>query len=184
MDHNYKRMKLSLYGWIFVAFAGAIAIGVGWYLLLPKPASAPAQHNPVTLPGSGTAPVVEQPAATQIKVPDQQGAAVTVLDFLHNGTTVADPANAGNYYLASQSADGFSIGYRLPAQFFTIALEREPIGQTRAAAETYLLKTLGVTKMQLCNLNYYLGTDVHTNEQYAGRNLGFSFCPGATPLPQ
>lgn len=119
-----------------------------------------------------------------MSVPTQTGATIVTNDFVHNTMTLPDPSNAGNYYLTGTSTQGFSIGYRTPAQFFTIALEREPIGQMRIAAENFLLSTLGVSQSQLCSLNYYIGTDVHTNSFYAGRNLGFSFCPGAVPLPQ
>ncbi len=108
---------------------------------------------------------------------------IVVNDFVHNGTTAPDPSNTGNYYLAGMNGSDFAISYNATSQFFTIALNKEPIGTARLEAEQFLLKALGIPEAQLCNINYYLGTDVYTNSLYAGKNLGFSFCPGATALP-
>lgn len=183
-------MKIKLAGWIVILLLGAIIAGVLWYfLLVPKPTSQTTQQPPVTLPSSGSVtPVTTTSTPSQttqkMSVTTQTGDAVITNDFVHNNITLADPSNAGNYYLTGPSTDGYAIGYRTPAQFFTIALEKEPLSQTRTAAENFLLSTLGISQNQLCSLNYYIGTDVHTNSFYAGKNLGFSFCPGATVLPK
>lgn len=176
--------------WIAVLLLGAIVIGVLWYFLLgSKTNPQTTQQSPVTLPSSGSAGLTTTSTATsslvagKMSVVTQSGESIVTNDFIHNNVAVADPSNAGNYYLAESSTDGYSIGYRTPAQFFTIALEKEPLGQTRVAAENFLLGTLGISESQLCSLNYYIGTDVHTNSFYAGKNLGFSFCSGATKLP-
>jgi len=171
-----------------ILFLVAVVIGVLWYFLFAqKPNIQDTQQSSVTFPSGGL--VIPMPTTTpslsvgKMSVATKNGGDVITNDFIHNNSTVADSSNAGNYYLAESSTDGYSIGYRVPAQFFTIALEKEPLGQTRAVAEDFLLLTLGITESQLCNLNYYIGTDVHTNSIYAGKNLGFSFCPGATELP-
>lgn len=118
-----------------------------------------------------------------MSVPTQNGSVLVTNDFIHNNSTVEDPSNAGNYYLTGSSTQGFAIGYRTPSQFFTIALEKEPLSQTRKDAENFLLSVLGISQSDLCSLNYYIGTDIQTNSLFAGKNLGFSFCPGATVLP-
>jgi hypothetical protein len=41
-----------------------------------------------------------------------------------------------------------------------------------------------MTPLDMCSLNYYLGTDQGVNPYYAGEELGFSFCSGAVDLPQ
>lgn len=139
---------------------------------------------PSVVNGSGTSTFGTP--ASQLTMPLAVSSSTTMMakDFIHNGVTLADPSNEGNYYLTGASTDGYAIGFRTPGEFFTIALQQEPLGQTRLAAENFLLGTLGVTQDQLCHLKYYLGTDVHTNSYYAGKNLGFSFCPGATVLPK
>lgn len=186
--HNHLRMQIKLLGWIALAFLGAIMVGVFWYLFAaPKPVPTTGQQQPVTLPSSGTAtstPTPTESGEQTLVVPIQNGMGVVTKDFIHDPSTMPDPSNAGNYYLTGSSTEGYSIGYRTPAQFFTIILQQEPIGATRIAAENFLLAKLGISKSQMCSLNYYLGTDVHTNSLYAGRSLGFSFCPDAVTLPQ
>lgn len=137
-----------------------------------------------TVNGSGTSAFGTSISQVTNAIAASGTTTVMTKDFLHNGVTLADPSNEGNYYLTGASTDGYAIGFRTPGEFFTIALQQEPLGETRVAAENFLLSTLGVTQDQLCHLKYYLGTDVHTNSYYAGKNLGFSFCPGATVLPK
>jgi hypothetical protein len=124
------------------------------------------------------------------------GSSITINDFINNGTTAADPENRGMYYIAGApgyclsdgtcphgaSSSDFIVTYDASKQFFTIALTQEPIKQARLDAQDFLLSTLGVSQNQLCSLNYYLGTTISVNAIYAGTNLGFSFCPGATAL--
>ncbi|MBU6490888.1 hypothetical protein KGQ25_01895, partial [Patescibacteria group bacterium] len=107
-------------------------------------------------------------------------------------------ANPGRYLLAGnlgyclsnpqqcQAAPsiGFNVYYNSGPQSFTVALTKEPIGQARLAMEQFMLTTLGLTQQQMCSLNYYIGTTYWVNAVYDNKNLGFSFCPGATQLPQ
>ncbi len=161
---------------LFFGQTQSVPVGTPNQGSLPTSPTAPNQTGTQT---SGIAP--SSPATITIVMND--GTTVVANDFIHNNVTLADPSNAGNYYLTGPSTDGYAIGYRTPAQFFTIALEQEPLGETRIAAENFLLSALGISKNQLCNLKYYVGTDVHTNSFYAGKSLGFSFCPGAVQLP-
>ncbi|MBI3572041.1 hypothetical protein HY091_00700 [Candidatus Kaiserbacteria bacterium] len=146
--------------------------------------------------GSATGPGT--PASTLILPERDTSTSITTNDFIHNGTTIEDPENKGDYYLAGSlgyclkdgtcpsgaPSNDYHIVYFSKDQSFTIALIKESIGTARLAAEQFLLATLGVSENDLCNLKYYVGTDIYTNSLYAGKNLGFSFCPGATALPK
>jgi len=50
--------------------------------------------------------------------------------------------------------------------------------------ERDLMAKLGITEDAMCQLNYMVSVPYWVNEYYAGESLGFSFCPGATQLPQ
>ena len=108
---------------------------------------------------------------------------ITVKNFL------ADPGTkeyyTDYYYLGNQptAPAPYVIEYIASTHFFNISLLQEPIGQARAQAEAYLLEHLGISKDQLCMLNYMLSTPDSVNSTYSDENLGFSFCPGAVPLP-
>jgi len=46
-----------------------------------------------------------------------------------------------------------------------------------------LLQQLGISEQDACRLRYSVSVPFSVNPLYSGKNLGFSFCPGATPLP-
>lgn len=169
---------------------GTIVLGALWYAsTFPSGQQTSSTASSTTaLPMSGnvtqTTTTGQTSARPYMSVMTQNGP-IPTNDFIHNGVTIPDPSNADNYYLTgTTTSSGYTIKYDAASGFFTIALEQEPLAQTRAAAEVSLLSALGVTQAQLCSLNYYVGTDVHTNSFYAGKNLSFSFCPGAVVLPQ
>ena len=120
------------------------------------------------------------------------GDTLFVNNFLENADTYSDPVNPGYYslgYPLNQTTTGTSsppylIMYIKTTQFFTIELLQEPIGETRTQVELFLEQRLGLTQNDLCELNYTISAPVSVSQEYAGRNLGFSFCPGATVLPK
>lgn len=67
-------------------------------------------------------------------------------------------------------------------QTFTIGLGKQPLGENRRKAEQYLMKKLGLSKGEMCQLEYTMTTDINTSRTYAGADLKFSFCPGAVAL--
>ncbi len=195
-------MNTKLIIWILGIFLGAILIGIIWYFLAaPKTVSQQPSQSSTTLPVSGsvgttTATGNQQTAQMVLATPG--GTAVITHDFIHNGTTIPDKANVGRYLLAGNlgycpsdpqqcqaaQASDFSVYYNSAQQSFTIALTKEPIGQSRLDMQQFLLTTLGITEQQMCSLDYYVGTTYEVNSTYDDRNLGFSFCPDVTALPQ
>lgn len=120
---------------------------------------------------------------------------VTAKTIIDDPATVEDPINPGYYYLGYYMNQGvpdptatdnppYIIEYISATQYFNIALLQEPIGPVREEAQQYLMSHLGVSQGQMCQLDYMVSVPVRVNPQYAGINLGFSFCPGATTLPK
>lgn len=150
----------------------------------------PALSNVNNVP-STTGPVV-------MVIQDAKGIPITTNDFIHNGTTIPDGSNTERYLLAGNlgycvsdpsdcqagPTDDFNIFYDEQYQSFTIALLKEPVGEVRFRMEQVLLSLLGISKADMCRLNYYVGTQSDVNQFFSGKNLSFSYCPGATPLPQ
>lgn len=163
-----------------------------FFFLKPKPV---AQNNPgtTTLPSSGVTPA----GSGTIAVAGTGGSTVQTADFLHNGVTYEDPANAGQYYLAGTSgvcdaqgncpkagtATNYNIVYFSSSKTFVIGLADEPLGAIRLEAEQNLMHILGLSSDQMCKLDYTVITSSYVSPTYGGKNLGFSFCPGAVPLP-
>ena len=110
---------------------------------------------------------------------------------IENGQNI----NAGYYYLGYHMKEGFPdptasdnppyvISYIDSTQYFNIALLQEPIGSVREEAQQYLMQHLGISQDQMCRLNYMVSVPDRVNSQFSSKNLGFSFCPGATVLPK
>jgi hypothetical protein len=56
------------------------------------------------------------------------------------------------------------------------------LADARAAAEKMLKDRLGLDEHTLCGLVYGVYVPDQLNAVFSGKNLGFSFCPGATQL--
>lgn len=118
-----------------------------------------------------------------------------VEDILENSDLAKDPMNPGYYYLGYHTNQGgadptatiappYIIEYIDTTHYFNIALLQEPIGTTRETMQQYMMFRLKLSEDQMCKLDYMVSVPEKVNAFYAGKSLGFSFCPGATPLPK
>lgn len=182
-----------------VAIAGLVALGV-WFT---APAEQPAVTENSQLSGQDLLPIgnsitnvsATSPSSAETILLAAPGGTITAGNFIKNPDTIEDPSNQGYYYLGyhlSGVATGtaaamnppYVIEYISATQYFNIALLEEPIGSARGEMEQYLMARLGITQDQACRLNYMVSVPDRVNSAFSGRNLGFSFCPGATVLPQ
>ena len=196
-------MNTKLVIWIVGILFVVVVAATAWYFLFVPKNSPQSTQSTVTFPNSSSAvptssvSISSQPSGGMTLVV-QGGGTVVVNDFIHNGVTLRDKSNPGNYLLAGnlgycfsnpqqcQAAPttDFAVYYNSGPQSFTITLTKEPIGQARLDMEQFILTTLGLTQQQTCSLNYLVGVTRYVNSQYTGKNLGFSFCQGATVLPK
>lgn len=183
---------------LIVVAAVAIIGGMVWYFLAPTAPATPIGQGGATLPAASSTQTLPGGSGTQLTrtIYGTDGSTVVVNDFIGNGVTLAEPQNPGIYVLQGPTgycdtsscpragaATDFRVEYDASSTTFNIALTQEPIGQSRLNAEQFLESTLGLQQQALCGLRYYIGTTIGVNDSYAGENLGFSFCPGATKLP-
>lgn len=137
--------------------------------------------------GPDSAPTRSKPKIREVKqtinLATADGGNVVANDFIHNGVTVPDKSgnNPGQYILAEKK--NFGVSYDPTYQAFHIGLYDRPIGQARLDMEQFMLRTLGLTKHQLCSLTYFVMTTSYVSPKYGGVDLRLSFCPGATKLP-
>lgn len=165
-----KKLLLLIAIVILVVFA---VMGIWAYLTRTNDVME--QEPPVTFPleGPGSVRNEQQPRS--------------ILDF---PDTKEDPENPGYYYLRYQTFGDdavqeppYLIAYIAETQYFNIVLRTEPIGEVRKAVEDFLLQRLELTEDEMCRLNYTVAVPAFVNSEFSGTNLGFSFCPGAVPLP-
>lgn len=124
----------------------------------------------------------EEDIPTDNEVPES-----TVTDFRTDGITIRDPNNPGMYIISggdmpTETGAPYSIIYFEKDQQFNITLFKEPIAETRIAAEQELMRRAGLSEDTMCRMKYWLAVPYSYNEFYGGRNLGFSFCPGAVAI--
>jgi hypothetical protein len=134
-----------------------------------------------TRPGVGTT----TPATTWTLPGVVAGTTVVVQQFVQSTSTALGPNDlpTGNVQLVpTNTSTPYLILYFGHDQSFMISLVKEPLKESRKSAETMFLRLLGITETEACSLRYAVGVPSALNSFYAGKNLGFSFCPGSTPL--
>lgn len=184
-----------------VAVVAVLFAGGAWaYFSLRTPApSAPAQNtapgpdifggSPTANTGGGTVGQSgsPQPPSSKVEIRNRDGAAISVNAFLpdENATSTksVDATGPSSVVPLYWHAEGlFSLTFNTSNDYFVVSLIKEPIGAARLAAETYVVQLLGITQDDACRLNYSIIVLENVNPVYAGKNLGFSFCPGALSL--
>lgn len=191
---NKTMQKVLIYTAAVLLTIGILVIGGLWLMTPRTPTDVPSTNTGTQTPTGGTngstsvTPGGDQTIPGQgIIVGTEGGGSVQVNDFKNDSATVSDTNNPGHYYLAggldpTGSDVSYSIFYVESDQSFNITLLKEPIGETRIQAETELMQKLGISQSDMCRLRYWVGVPNFVNAIYSGKNLGFSFCPGATPL--
>lgn len=194
--------KLLIVSIGIIIFAGLIALA---FWLTNSKSQIPATDSPN---GQNTLPVANSvgnttavdtstnfTSGTILSLPAVDGGTIQVNNFINDPTTAKDPINQGYYYLGYHVNEGipdptatdnppYIIEYISATQYFNVALLQEPIGPVREEAQQYLMAHLGIGQDQMCRLNYMVSVPDRVNSQFSGKNLGFSFCPGATVLPK
>jgi hypothetical protein len=188
----------------FIGVGAVILIGLFtlafWFASNNKTPVSNSQNGQVGLPVAGsvgqtTTTVTASSQGTTVPIATAGGGTVQTNNFLKDPTTAKDPINSGYYYLGYHVNEGvpdptitanppYIIEYISATQYFNITLLQEPIGTTREEAQQYLMAHLDVSQDQMCQLNYMVSVPNSVNSRYAGESLGFSFCPGATVLPE
>ena len=185
---------------IIIAILALVVVGAVAFYFYANRSDQPSGESPIPavtplfpVGGGGDEP----PVRGTLTIQTVSGTTLEVRDFTRDPEVLADAVNPGSYVLAGELGyclpDGscpfasdvrdFSITYTEDYQAFTITLLKEPVGETRRAAEGFLREKLALNDANLCLLRYHIGVPSFVNETYTGRNLGFSFCPGAVKLP-
>jgi hypothetical protein len=137
--------------------------------------------NPV---GTGTLPTPPigsssstNPTGSTFTIGTSEGT-VTVNNFYKNAAFVSSDGQA----VALTQNPQYTIVYNTSDSGFIISLLSEPLATARADAESGFLQELGISQGDACKLNVDEGVPIDVTSEYAGENLGLSFCPGAASL--
>ena len=147
----------------------------------------------VLKPGTSSEPVVHEepgfeldPAPGGVFVPATSGEPIKTNSFTEGAPVLEQPSGTYYYVTYNQNYEPLDPAYGIvygSDGSFAIGIFQEPLGASRRKAEDKLRSLLGVSDTELCRLTTTVMVPPSVNEAYAARNLGLSFCPGATPLP-
>lgn len=177
----------------YVFIGGIIVIAIGVIVLVISPSTPPSpggsfatSTNPFGQP-AGTVPVSSGTSTTTngsngLTLFLADGSAVSVPNFTTTNQPPTSSAESG-YQVAGANTGDYQILYYPQNSGILISLFSEPLGPVRLAAESALRAALRLSDSQLCGLTVDVRTTADVSDTYSGRNLGLSFCPGATVLP-
>jgi hypothetical protein len=166
-----KKLLFSIGAFVVLVVIGSVV----WYVITP-PQATPTDSGAPTLPIVGNIPAV----STTESVVTTTGEPITTKSFIQDARP--DPVNEGHYQLEPVGAP-YLITYISGTQFFNIELIKEPLSESRVAAEQFLQATLGLSQAEMCKLQYQLSTPNSVSTFFGGKDLYFSFCLGAEVLP-
>lgn len=184
----YKKMKKTIL--IIILIILFIALGIYFWFFINKP-------NTTNTNSSGQLPSVEVntpsstissttisstsvseniPTGDTMVIGTLKGS-VTMNNFYKNAAIVSPGEGA----LVTENPD-YDIVYSSYDSSFSISLLKTPIDTTRLEAENALLKSLGIKKEDACKLKVMVSVPISVDPQYAGVNLGLSFCSSTFQL--
>jgi len=186
---------------LIILIAGVVFVGgaaLTWFLLAPSQTSAPVtqtndssytgiDNTSTVTPGGNTSNTPSAVREGYIEVTGELGAGIAVKDFKSDPATEKDK-DGRHYYLTggidpSSTDSPYGISYTESDQSFSVVLLKEPLREFRKLAETELMNRLGINATEACGLRYWVSVPTWVNATFSTKNLGFSFCPGATQLP-
>ena len=195
--NNYMNNNVLLISVIVAAVAGVLLlVGFVFFFNVPEEESLtpsgtpyPSNFSSEVTPGGPVGGSETQVTGDRFDIAIVGERTLTVRDFRKDEDVFIDNnTNPGFYTLGPRQTEdptqdpAYLVGFQETDSFFLITLIEEPIGEGRRQAESYLLNKLGISQTDLCALHYLVSVPWWVNELYTGKNLGFSFCPGAAPL--
>ncbi len=164
--------------YIIIGLIVLLVVGVGVVLIFQKNPTA----QPPTSGGTGTLPVVNSsttvfPTGTTMTIGTPQGSVVVNNIYINPSYITSDKET-----VVFKAASAYNLVYNVNDSTFEIALLAKPLDAARAAAEAALLSRLNISKSDACKLNVWEAVPVSVDPNYAGQNLGLSFCSSAFPL--
>ncbi|MFT5037212.1 MAG: hypothetical protein ACI9VM_000789 [Candidatus Azotimanducaceae bacterium] len=168
---------------VIVLVLGVIIFGVFlWPEKTPRDTTDDTFTDLNIQPGVGR-PVV-QDSTDRVVVQTGEG---SVIEINNVRTLPATREVSSGRYELRQSVDDeyflpFNIVYAEGGGSFAISINAEPVVETRRSMEEFLRSMLGISEVEMCKLNVYVGVPTDVNSFLSGQNIGFSFCPGSVSL--
>ncbi len=159
-----------------VVFGLAVVVAAFYYLgSAPSGPSSNGSTSTFPISQTSTPPIAPPPAAGSssgiFNITTPEGV-VTVKNFYQSAVLVTA---SGSQALVARTP-GYDISYYQPDNSFAISISQKPVMTARAQAEAALLEQLGISQADACKLKVTVGVPISVDPQYAGMDLGLSFC--------
>ena len=119
-----------------------------------------------------------------LSLASRNGGSVSVYNFYDDPGT--SDIGDDNYVLYNTNDDSLSLGYQIVYfsmdQSFVISLTESPWRDLRPQAEQAFLRALNISQSDACNLKVSVTIPYNVDPEYAGEDLGLSFCPNAKSI--
>lgn len=162
-----------------IIFAISAIFLVRYFILTPKP--SPDDEASGYVFTASTTPI--QPATPVVRTPgtllSKNAQSLSDVPLLTSAKT--SEIKTG-FYENTDNPDLYGVYYLKETGNLTVTLYGEDTKRARFAAEKYIKQLLPYTETQLCNLDTTVVTNEYENPQWAGMNLGFSFCAGSVDI--
>lgn len=116
-----------------------------------------------------------------LSLQSRNGGMISVYNFYDDPGT--SDIGSDNYVLYGTNDDSLELGYQIVYlsmdQSFIVSLIENPWREWRPQAEQAFLKALNISQSDACNLKVALTIPYNVDPEYAGQDLGLSFCPNA-----
>lgn len=176
---------------ILVIATSLLLLGLGIFLLFFRPGPTAQVVQPDMDPlvtdrvddQQTVTPLPDLEQRAQIPIRGRAGDTLQVQNFLQNPeVTKFDQYTFQIARSESIEEDIHQIFYFADDQSITISLRSEPLDFARQQAERDLLRVTGLEEAEICLLTIQVTTPRTVSLEYAGRNLGLSFCPFSVTL--
>ncbi len=168
-----------------IAFLLALLIIIGTLVFISvRNSASPEAVGTGDVPGDAlpVLPARDVPTGTKITTESRFGEAIEVNNVLRD----ADSVGSDTFIFAGtldEATPRFVLTYFEEYDSFLVSLEARPLHQVRLEAEAELKRALGVPDIVICTLNISVRTRGAVDMNYAGKELGLSFCQGSLVLP-
>ncbi|MCA9359293.1 hypothetical protein KC926_03750 [Candidatus Kaiserbacteria bacterium] len=178
MDNSSIRTQLLLIG-IFVLIVGILGF---LFITAPEPVNIAPDGSVVNFDEIRNE---QQEVTTIIGVLSKTGTQVKVRDFYGDEGVVLFDEKEKTYLIGEEKgANGpiYQIFY-FAGGGVTVSLQNEKLNFARSRAEEDLQKKLGLSLLDMCSLSVRVTVPGFVSDDFSGRDLGLSFCPGSEVLP-
>lgn len=164
---------------IIILAVASLILGYGLYAFL-RGEGSPVPNGGIVAVGTSTPSQGSSSVSTPQNIPTSD---TITIGTPQGGVTINNPYKNAAYVTPDNrqyfilNTGQYGVYYYPFDSSFVIGIDAMPVLQVQQLAEQAFLQKLGISRTDACKLTVWVGVPVSVDANYAGRNLGLSFCP-------